>query len=66
MMFISIVKLINVAMAERLRTIIDEDAAVNALTILDNFAHALPFVIEESLEDTRYLFAPYLDQAGDT
>lgn len=60
------VKLINETMAERLRSIIDEDAAVNALTILDNFAHALPFVIEESLEDTRYLFASYLDQAGDT
>jgi hypothetical protein len=60
------VKLINVTMAERLRTIIDEDAAVNALTILDNFAHVLPFVIEESLEDTRYLFAPYLDQPVDT
>lgn len=57
------IKLINATMAERLRAIIDEDAAVNALTILDNFAHALPLVIEESLEDTRYLFAPYLDQA---
>lgn len=52
-------------MAERLRTIIDEDAAVNALTILDNFAHALPFAIEESLEDVRYLFAPYFEQTDD-
>jgi hypothetical protein len=59
------IKLINVHMADRLRSIIDEDAAVNALTILDNFAHALPFVIEESLEDIRYLFTPYFEQTDD-
>jgi hypothetical protein len=36
--------------------------ALNSLTILDIFAQTLPFVIEESLEEVRYLFTPYLFQ----
>jgi len=54
------IELINKAMAERLRAITDKDTAVNALILLDIFAKTLPFAIEESLEEVRHLFTPYL------
>jgi hypothetical protein len=54
------VQLINAAMAGRLRAITDKDSAINALVLLDIFARTLPFAIEDSLEDVRYLFTPYL------
>jgi len=57
------VQLINKAMAERLRAITDKDSAVNALVLLDIFAKTLPYAIEESLEEVRYMFKPYLTQS---
>ena len=33
--------------------------SVNAIVILDSFAQIVPFAIEESLEELRYLFSPY-------
>jgi hypothetical protein len=57
------IQVINKAMAERLRAISDKDSAMNALVLLDIFAKTLPFAIEESLEDVRYLFTPYLRQS---
>jgi hypothetical protein len=57
------IQIINKAMAERLRAITDKDSAMNALVLLDIFAKTLPFAIEESLEDLRYLFTPYLRQS---
>jgi hypothetical protein len=57
------IQIINKAMAERLRAITDKDSALNALIILDIFAKTLPFAIEESLEDVKYLFVPYLRQS---
>lgn len=54
------IELINKAMAERLRAITDKDTAVNALILLDIFAMTLPFAIDESLEEVRHLFTPYL------
>lgn len=51
---------INVAMAERLRSAVDKDAPVNAVVLLDLFAKALPFSVDESLAELEYLFAPYL------
>jgi len=56
------IQLINVSMAERLRAITDKDVALNSLTILDIFAQTLPFAIEESLEDVRYLFTAYFQK----
>jgi hypothetical protein len=56
------IKIVNEAMAERLRAISEKDVAVNSLVILDVFAQTLPFVIEESLKEVRYLFMPYLFQ----
>jgi len=52
---------VNIAMAERLRSASDEDATVNAVILLDIFAKALPYTIEDSLEDIRYLFTHFLE-----
>jgi hypothetical protein len=54
------IQIINKAMVKRLRVITDKDSALNALVLLDIFAKSLPFAIEESLEEIRYLFTPYL------
>jgi len=51
---------LNAAIAERLRAGSKTDSSVNALILLDMFAMALPFAIEESLEELRDLFAKYL------
>lgn len=56
------IQLINKAMAERLRAITDKDSAINALIVLDIFAKTLPYAIEDSLEEIRYLFTSYLIQ----
>ena len=56
------IRIINETMARRLRAISEKDVALNSLVILDVFAQTLPFVIEESLKEVRYLFMPYLFQ----
>ena len=48
---------VNMAMAQRLRDACGEDAAVNAVILLDLLAKAIPYSIEESLESLRPLFA---------
>jgi hypothetical protein len=48
--------IVNAAMASRLRTTGIQDSAVNAIVLLDIFAKTLPYSIEDSLEDIRYLF----------
>ena len=53
-------QIINNAIVERLRAATTTDSSVNALVILDNYAKSLPFAIEKSLEDIRYLFSPFL------
>jgi len=57
------IKIINESMAGRLRAISDKDVALNSLVILDIFAQTLPFAIEESLEDVRYLFSSYFKES---
>lgn len=47
---------VNAAMAERLRALSTEDSAINAIIRLDILAKALPYSVEESLEEIRYLF----------
>jgi hypothetical protein len=47
---------VNAAMAERLRAIQTEDSAINAVVRLDLLAKALPYSVEDSLEEIRYLF----------
>jgi len=51
---------INMAVVERLRAATKTDSSVNAIVILDCYAKSLPFAIEKSLEDVRYLFSPFL------
>ncbi len=55
---------VNLAMAQRLRAATSTDAAANAVVLLDLFAKSLPYAIEESLEEIRYLFLPYFDRPG--
>jgi hypothetical protein len=50
---------VNDAVAKRLRAATEADSAVNAIILLDIYTNAIPEVIEESLEEIRYLFAPY-------
>jgi hypothetical protein len=50
------IRIVNMAMASRLRTVSVEDSAINAVVRLDIFAQMLPYSIEESLEEIRYLF----------
>ena len=50
---------VNCAIARRLREATANDSSVNAIVILDSFAQIVPFAIEESLEELRYLFAPH-------
>lgn len=55
---------INTAMAERLRAAESRDGTVNAIILLDLFAKAMPGVIEDSLDELKYLFSPYLENPG--
>lgn len=47
---------INAAMAARLRGHFDGDAGMNAVAILDLFAHYLPMAVDEQLAELRPLF----------
>lgn len=51
---------VNDYIARRLRDASDNDSTVNAVVLLDMFARTLPFVIDESIEELRYLFRPFL------
>lgn len=55
---------VNIGLAERLRTIPSGDAHLNALVILDVFAHALPSSIDDNLAEIEHLFGPYFDSGG--
>lgn len=54
---------VNVAMAARLREAGSEDAAVNAVVLLDLLAKAIPFEVKDSLESLRPLFAAAVKRA---
>ncbi len=47
---------VNVAFAKRLRAAAPRDANVNALIRLDTYARALPYTIEDKLEELGFLF----------
>jgi hypothetical protein len=50
------VQKVNMAMADRLRSIPAKDANINALIVLDVFAKEMPMNIEMSLKPLEYLF----------
>lgn len=54
-------QIVNNSLAQRLRAASDQDAAVNAIILLDLFAKAFPYCIEESMEDVRYLFTAFIE-----
>jgi hypothetical protein len=47
---------VNAAMAARLREVSEKDGTLNALVLLDLFAKALPYSIDDALEDVRPVF----------
>ncbi|NUM55613.1 MAG: hypothetical protein HUU46_18360 [Candidatus Hydrogenedentes bacterium] len=51
---------VNVGLANRLRVIPAGDAHLNALVILDLFAHALPYSIDEGLAELEHMFAAFM------
>ncbi len=56
------VQIVNTAITERLRASTDTDSSVNAIILLDMYAQSLPIVIEEYLEEIRYLFSPFYNK----
>ncbi len=58
------IHIINTSVAERLRAATEADSTLNAVVMLDMYAIALPHVIEDSLEDIRHLFEPFMRTAG--
>ncbi len=54
------VKKVNRAFVKRLHAAAEYDSTINALVVLDAWALTLSWAIEESLEDLRHLFEPYL------
>ena len=54
------IETVNAFVARRLRGAIETDSASNALILLDMYAKALPYVIENSVEELRDLFAALL------
>ena len=61
------IQIVNSFVVKRLRDATRADSHVNAIIILDMYARAIPEVIEDSLEEIRYLFSPFLGegQEGD-
>ena len=53
-------QVINSAVAKRLRSAVEADSMLNAIAILDLNAQVMPMVIEDTLDDVRYVFEPYL------
>ena len=52
--------ILNIHIAKRLRSATQADSPVNAVIVLDVFTQTVPFVIDDQLEEIRYLFEPYL------
>lgn len=53
-------QLINAGTAERLKAASETDSSINAIIRLDLYAKIIPYFVQTSLEEIRYLFAPYL------
>jgi hypothetical protein len=56
------IQTVNLAFAKRLRSACHHDSMVNAIILLDMFAKSMPLAIDESLEEIRHLFVPYLSR----
>lgn len=54
---------VNLGIAARMRHAAEKDAAINAVVLLDLFTRAVPFSVDDSLEEFRGLFAADADSA---
>lgn len=52
-------QVVNISIANRLRSATESDSSVNAIILLDTYAQALPIVMETSLEEIKAMYAPY-------
>lgn len=59
------IQIVNNSIVNRLRNASKGDSSVNAVVMLDMYARIIPYVIEDSLEEIRYLFEPYLAHKSD-
>ncbi len=59
------IHLVNKYIAQRLRSASEADALVNAIVILDGFAHMLPLSINQSLKHVRPMFTEFLQRLDD-
>lgn len=50
----------NVNLVKRLQLATEKDATLNAVVVLDTFAQMIPLMIEDTLEDLKYIFHPFL------
>ncbi|MDK1022705.1 MAG: hypothetical protein QGD92_00565 [Gammaproteobacteria bacterium] len=58
--------ILNVSIADRVRSATDADSSANAVVLLDMLAHLVPIAIDDQLEEIRYLFGSYLsDYSGE-
>jgi hypothetical protein len=58
------VEVLNAHMADRIREVIHQDAAVNAIVVLDVFAKNAFVELDDQLGQLEPLFAPYLGDVG--
>jgi hypothetical protein len=56
--------MVNASFVKRLRSACDGDSMINAIILLDMFAQSMPSAIDESLEEIRCYFVPYLNYAS--
>ncbi len=56
---------VNMGMAKRLRSFARGDANINAIVLLDLFAHEMPSAIDLKMKNLEYLFASYFSQKTD-
>lgn len=54
------IEIVNVQMTERLRAATRTDASLNAVICLDTLAKTMLSMIEDKVDEVRYLFDPYL------
>ncbi len=54
------IQMVNISFAKRLREACNNDSMVNAIILLDMFAQSMPSTIDESPDEIRHLFVPYL------
>ena len=55
------IQIVNIGMAQRLRSISDKDAGANAVIVLDIFAKELPYSIFDGLKKLEYLYKDFIE-----